>query len=167
VDLASFTGTSGTYYTSGSAETATITALNYTFGDGVTVGLSNLTSTTIASTVWSTSATVTPTFATSAGQYLTSAFSQSGTADGGTFSLASAAGFAGTTSPTGVTLAGNGITPTYPPWSSSDSGYWELVSVAPVPLPASVWMLLLGLSGLGFAAVRQSRQQAVSGFASL
>src|ERR1700761_6636702 len=52
VDLAAFsqTGSGSTaYYTSGTAETGTITALNYTFGDGITVGKSNLTSTSIAS----------------------------------------------------------------------------------------------------------------------
>ncbi len=41
------------------------------------------------------------------------------------------------------------------------------VTLAPVPLPASAWMLLLGLAGLGFVAVRQSKQQAGTGFAAI
>jgi len=152
VDLSVFnlTGSGSTaYYTSGAAETGTITALNYTFGDGITVGLSNLTSTNVSSMVWSTSATVTPPLAGTAGDYLTALVTLPGTASGGTFNIASAAGTAGTTSPTGITLAGNGITPSFPPWSASDSGYWELVSVAPVPLPAALPLLLGGLGLMG------------------
>lgn len=40
-------------------------------------------------------------------------------------------------------------------------------TITPVPLPASAWMLLAGLTGLGFAAVRQSRRQVGAGFATI
>ncbi|HTC50571.1 MAG TPA: hypothetical protein VK700_01390 [Steroidobacteraceae bacterium] len=40
-------------------------------------------------------------------------------------------------------------------------------TLTPVPLPASPGMLLLGLAGLGFLAVRQSKPQAATGFAGL
>jgi hypothetical protein len=37
-------------------------------------------------------------------------------------------------------------------------------TITPVPLPASAWLLVFGLAGLGFAAARQSRQRSGSGF---
>lgn len=152
VDLSAFnlTGSGNSaYYSSGSAVTGTITALSYTFGDGLTVGLSDLTSTTLSSRVWSTSATVTPAFVTTAAQYLTTGLALPGTADGGTFNLASAAGTAGATFANGVTLAGNSITPSFPPFSASDAGYWKFDGVTPVPLPAALPLLLGGLGFLG------------------
>lgn len=38
-------------------------------------------------------------------------------------------------------------------------------TLTPVPLPASAWMLILGLGALGFAAARQSTRHSAAGFA--
>jgi hypothetical protein len=63
----------GPYYASGTASTADITALSYTAADGLSVGLSNVTTESLGSTtVWQTSGDVKPASAASAGYYFRS-----------------------------------------------------------------------------------------------
>jgi hypothetical protein len=153
------------YYTSGSATTASIIAFSYVAGDGLTVGLSNLSSINLASTTWATSALDTPATGAQApspptqGYYLTSAFSVSGTTpQGSPFKIANAAGVAGANYANGIGNGDNSFnatttTPVIP--AIADGGYWELESVTAVPLPAPLPLLLTGLGGLGILARRR------------
>jgi hypothetical protein len=87
---------------------------------------------------------------------LVTQFSVSGTVAGTPFMLANAAGFAGTNLPTGLGNGGNTINP---PNAIADGGYWMLASAAPVPLPATLPLVLSGLAALG-GAVRRRRAHA-------
>jgi hypothetical protein len=155
------------YYTSGSAVTATITALSYTFGNGVTVGLSDLSTTTIGvpntgppplGTIWATSAVATPATgaqapsAPTAGYYLITQFAVAGTVGGMGFMLGNNTGTAGANYQNGI---GNGDN-TYGtvPTGIEDGGYWELASATAVPLPAGLPLLLSGLGLLVWFARR-------------
>jgi len=143
------------YYTSGSAVAATITALSYTFGNGVSVGLSNLSATSITARTWATSALDTPASGAQApsaplqGYYLVTGFGAAevhGTSAAGTpFSLANAAGTPGAAYQNGIGNGGNSINP---PNAIADGGYW-VVAPAAVPLPATLPLLISGLAGLG------------------
>jgi hypothetical protein len=143
------------YYTSGSATTATIAAFSYTFGNGVSVALSNLSTTTIGvpnsgapplGTVWATSAINTPASGAqapsppSAGYYLITQFAVSGSIGGTFFQLGNNAGTAGANYQNGIGNGGNNIGQ---PNGITDGGYWRL---APVPLPATLPLLLGGLA---------------------
>lgn len=168
--LASFTqinpgNPTTSYYTSGAAETATVTGFSYTGGDGQTINLSNLTSTTLASSVWATSATDTPAAGTTAptaptaGDYLTTAFTFTGrSVQGASFMIGNAAGTAGSTLATGIGNGGNsfgGITTGGTTYGAiNDGGYWELASVTPVPVPPALPLLLCGV-GVFFWAKRR------------
>lgn len=150
----------GPYYTSGTATTATISAFSYTAGDGLTVNLSNINPATESlTTTWATSALVTPSGTSSAGFYLISAFSFSGTTpQGSPFKIANAAGIAGANYVSGVGNGGNAFnatttTPIIP--AITDGGYWELASATAVPLPAGLPLLLSGIGGLGVLARRR------------
>ena len=142
----------GPYYTSGSSTTATISAFSYTAGDGLSVGLSNITpSTEHLTATWATSALVTPNGAASAGYYLVNAFSFSGTTpQGSPFMVASVAGTPGANYANGV---GNGDNAFQPTTTSpvipgiTDGGYWELVNATPVPVPGALPLLLSGMVG--------------------
>jgi hypothetical protein len=174
----SLTGTSnppnfGPYYSTISALTGTITAFSYTSADGITVGLSNLSTTTIgapttqAAQVWSTSGIDTPATGAqapsppTAGYYLITAFSVSGTTAQGTgFMIANNSGTAGATYQNGI---GNGDTTFNADGAIAaveNGGYWEMV--APVPLPAGLPLLLAGLGLVGWFARRPTTLPAVS-----
>jgi hypothetical protein len=58
----------------------------------------------------------------------------------------------------GVSSDINVFTEGAPPAEGSIGQGTFAVSLAPVPLPSSVWMLILGLGGLVFAALRKSKQ---------
>ncbi len=150
----------GPYYTSGTSTTAVISAFSYTAADGLSVSLSNINSSSEhLTTTWATSAWVTPAGASSAGYYLISAFSFSGTTpQGSPFMVANAAGTAGANYANGV---GNGdntfnATTTNPVIPGiTDGGYWELASMTPVPLPPALPLFLSGIGGLGVLARRR------------
>ncbi len=148
----------GPYYASGTASTADITALSYTAADGLSVGLSNVTTESLGSTtVWQTSGDVKPASAPSAGYYLISGFSLSGkTAQGSAFMLANGVGTAGATYANGVGNGDNSFNATASMPAITDGGYWELASVTPVPLPAGLPLFLCSIAGLGVLARRRN-----------
>lgn len=163
------------YYTSGGAAvTATITALSYTFGNGVSVDLADLSTTTIGvpnsgappeGTIWATSAMDTPATGAQApsapteGYYLVTQFAVSGTVDGMGFMLGNNTGTAGANYGNGIGAGGNnyGTNPT----GISDGGYWELAPASVVPLPPA---LLLLLSGLGLMVCVAGRKGLIRSF---
>lgn len=162
LDLSSFvlTGTndppnSGQYYASGAnATTANITGLSYTFADGLSVNLSNVSTESVRSTTspWQTSGLDIPgglPTGAAAAYYLVSGLTLSGTADGANFQISNNVGTAGATYANGVGNGDNSFNGASGYAAITDGGYWKLESMAPVPLPSS---LLLLLSGLGLAA---------------
>jgi hypothetical protein len=148
----------GPYYASGTAATANITGFSYTAADGLSVGLSNLTSESLGSTVtWQTSGDVKPASAPTAGYYLISGFTLSGkTAQGSSFMIANAVGTAGATYANGVGNGDNTFNATASIPAITDGGYWELASVTPVPLNGALPLLLSSIAGLGVFARRRT-----------
>jgi hypothetical protein len=158
--LTPYTGTNPnlgpSYYTSGSATPATIAGFSYTAGNGLTANQSNLATTTLAATIWATSATDTPFGASSAGDYLVSAFSISGTTpQGSPFKIANAAGTADANYQNGVGNGDNSFNAAGSIPAITDGGYWKLASVTPVPLPAALPLLVCGFGGLGVFSRRR------------
>jgi hypothetical protein len=151
------------YYTSGSAITATIIGFSYTAGDGLKVGLSNLSTTTLSSTTWATSALDTPATGAQApspptiGYYLVSAFSVSGTTpQSSPFKIANAPGTANANYANGIGNGDNTFNAAGSVPAIADGGYWQLQTVTtPVPLPPAVPLLLSGLAGLVLSARRR------------
>lgn len=153
----------GPYYTSGSAISATITAFSFTSADGQTADLADLSTTTIGSMLWATSAIDTPATgaqapsAPTAGYYLVTPFVVTGDAAGDTpFKIANNTGVAGATYDNGVpngdvNFNADGSIP-----AVENGGYWELVSASPVPLPGGLPLLLGGLALLGWATRRRA-----------
>jgi hypothetical protein len=146
---------------------ASITGLSFTFGDGITVGLGDLSSTTAAtnastfsSDAWITSAN-TNTGGPAAGfYYLITGMTLKGTTAGGTFQLADPAGIQNLPGPSIISLDSHNIQPGAGAGAASvDAGYWRLTSLQPVPLPAALPLLLAGLTGLG-GLVRRRRAHA-------
>jgi len=138
---------------------ADITGFAFEFSDGLSVGLSNLTSKSItentsvnpAAYEWYTSNTVT-TSGGPTGVYLITGFTLAGSKvfpgdpRAANFQIASSAGQVSLVGP-----ASNNITPFAGQGAASvDAGYWELQSIqtSSVPLPAAGWMLVSGLAGL-------------------
>ena len=161
----------GPYYASGTATTADITAFSYTAGDGQTTSLSNVTTRSVTSTIWATSGFDLPASgaqapsAPTAGYYLVSAFTISGTTNQGAhFMIGNAAGTAGAIYGDGIHASGIGNgTNTFNATTSSpvipavaDGGYWELSSMTAVPLPAGLPLLLGGLGLVGLFVRRKS-----------
>jgi hypothetical protein len=168
--LSSFalTGTSnppnfGPYYASGAASTVQITGFSYTAGDGLTANLSNVTAESLGTTtIWETSGLDKPLTGPQApsaptqGYYLVSSFTLSGkTAQGSPFMIASVAGTPGATYSNGVPNADNTFNAAATIPTITDGGYWELASVTPVPLPASLSLMLAGVGGVGVFARRR------------
>jgi hypothetical protein len=144
------------YYTSGSATTATIVAFSYTAGNGLTVSTSNLSTTTLGSTIWATSASDTPYSGTLPGYYLISGFSVSGTTpESSPFKIANAAGTANANYANGIGNADNSFNAAGSIPAITDGGYWELQSVTAVPLPLTLPLLLSGIGGLAVIARRR------------
>jgi hypothetical protein len=156
------TVTSSTFNTGNlgaAAAQAAITGFNYTFSNSLVVGLSDLTSRSIASNTWVTSNAVTPAGGP-LGIYLIAGFQLAGSkvfpgdSRAANFSIANAAGL-----PSLVAYDNNGVTP-FVGAAANDAGYWRLNSFTanPVPLPAAAWLLISGLGGLAsFARRRQQR----------
>jgi hypothetical protein len=138
-----------------------IASLSFTFSDGLTVHLSNvnLGTSSVNPARWYTSVSVDPDAGGPAptGFYLLAGFNLNGTAFGGNFQIANAAGVQGP--PSNVGPGANTITPSYPPWSSNDAGYWRMTSFNPptVPVPAALPLLLSGLAGLAGVIARRGR----------
>jgi hypothetical protein len=141
---------------------ADITGFSFEYSDGLTVGLSNLTSRTVSPEktgdwAWYTSDSVTPSGGPT-GFYLITGFQLAGSKvfpgdpRAANFSIANTAGQLTLIAPdsNGITpFAGQGV-------ASSDAGYWELASIQTVPLPATLWLFASGIAGLGRWA-RKSR----------
>ena len=150
---------------------SSITALSYTFGDGLSIGLADLNSTTasilpslFSSTTWYTSAPTTVslfTGGTATGVFLLSGFTLKGSkvfagdSRAADFQLAEPAG---QQNPANVGLDSNGITPFAGQGvATTDSGYWQLTGVSTVPVPAALPLLFSGLAGLGGLIGRRRR----------
>lgn len=152
----------GPYYASSAALTADITAFSYTAADGLSVSLSNVTSRTLQSSNWATSGLDTPATGAQApsaptqGYYLISGFTLSGTtAQGSQFMIANGVGTAGALYANGIGNGTNTFNAAGAVPSIADGGYWKLTSMAPVPLPAGLPLLLSALGGLGVLVRRQ------------
>ena len=171
------------YYTSGTtAVTATIEAISYTAGDGQTLNWTtgdptsgdNSLAVTSVTEIWATSAIDTPAQANpqctgcsapTAGYYLITGLPSDGssvngtTAQGENIMFGNSAGTAGANYGDGIHASGIGngdVTVVSSPGEIAieDGGYWEL---SPVPLPATLPLLLSGLGLLGWVAASRRR----------
>ena len=136
---------------------ADLTAFSYTFSDGLTVGLSDLTSHIFTDAGGNAISTAQVSWATSSDFH--------GGFGAGTVDLITGFNFSGQNSIAGggvsnykisqslfsaanVGQGSNQITPTTGV-ASNDAGYWQLVSLSQVPLPAGFALLVSGLGLLG------------------
>ena len=127
---------------------AAIANFSYTDSAGQTFTKADFTSYTPPTTlVWSDTNDITAPFVPSAtGNFLLPSFILSNTVESLSFNT-------GASTATVVNLSTNSVgSPT-----AYDSGYWELSSVAPVPLPAGLPLLLSGLGLLGLGRRRAAR----------
>jgi hypothetical protein len=123
----------------------------------LTVNKSNLSTTTLGSTIWATSASDIPyNSGITPGYYLISAFSVSGTTpQSSPFQIANAPGTANANYANGVGNADNSFNAAGSIPGITDGGYWELQSVTAVPLPLALPLLLSGIGGLAVFARRR------------
>jgi len=118
-----------------------VTGFSYTFSNGDSLGMGDLTAGTLQMNPvhWQTTNTITPAGAPT-GIYLGTTFQLSGfvTPPGGVLSPWSVASSGGM-----VTLGAGDAQ-----LRITDTGYWKLDSLTPVPLPAGLWLLVSGAAGL-------------------
>jgi len=147
---------------------ALLTGFSYTFGNGLSVGLTNLNlaSSSVNPAQWITSYS-TNTNGAATGFYLLAGFQLTGSKvfagdpRAATFQLSNSAGIQnGPSGPSIIGAASNNMTP-FVGAPTVDAGYWRMTSfqtgVSPVPLPAALPLLLSGLLGFGGVAWRKRR----------
>jgi hypothetical protein len=147
---------------------ALLTGFSYTYGNGLSVGLSNLnlTSSSVSPAQWITSYS-TNTNGVATGFYLLAGFQLNGSkvfpgdSRAANFQLSNSAGIQnGPAGPSIIGAASNNMTPFVGP-ATVDAGYWRMTSfqtgVSPVPLPAALPLLLSGLLGFGGFTLRRRR----------
>jgi hypothetical protein len=160
------TGTLG----SSSAAFAMLTGLSYTYGNGLSIGLADVTSKSINPIKWYTSATTNTNGASPGpGVYLLAGFQLSGSKvfagdpRAAIFTLGDSAGTQNLPGPSILGPGSNGLTPFVGP-ATSDAGYWQLTNfqtgVSAVPVPAALPLLISGLAGVGGMLARRRRASA-------
>jgi len=135
-----------------------LTGFAYTFSNGLSIGLADLTTFTFSPPIhWATSNADHGGFGTGVDLITGFQFSGSKSFPGDPrapiYNITMSAGL-----PSNVTQANNQLTPfAGQGTASNDFGYWKLTSLAPVPLPAALPLLLSGLALTGALRAKVSR----------